>query len=182
MRDLVAGGESEESPTAAKVITALKEAGKVCGGADNPFQRIATRLTESNQGDSIEVLTAAVCGKSPVSLTDEDFGKASGIIESAAAIRKQEELHRASGNYIIILPSGERRTLMSHSEETSKKQIAAEVSRWRAELSLTVDQLAFSVLCSLFTEPTSDITTESFVERVLPDTTLSPLDSSPDRP
>lgn len=150
---LATASEPETPGTSAKVVAALQEAGKACGGDDNTFKRIADRVAAASPADPIEAVAAAVSGKPPAALTDEDFGKASGILEAAAAVRKQEAQHRASGQYMVVLPSGERRSLKSALQEDAEKQVAAGISRWRTDLSLPADQIAFSVLRVLFVDP-----------------------------
>ncbi len=145
--------EPETPGTSAKVVAALLEAGNACGGDDNPFKRIAERVAATSPADPIEAVAAAVSGKPPAALTDEDFGKASGILEAAAAVRKQEAQHRASGHYVVVLPSGERRSLKSPLQKDAEKRVAADVCRWRMELSLPVNKIAFSVLRALFDDP-----------------------------
>ena len=145
--------EPETPGTSAKVVAAFLEAGNACGGDDNPFKRIAERVAATSPADPIEAVAAAVSGKPPAALTDEDFGKASGILEAAAAVRKQEAQHRASGHYVVVLPSGECRSLKSPLQKDAEKRVAADVCRWRMELSLPVDKIAFSVLRALFDDP-----------------------------
>ena len=83
---------------------------------------------------------------------DEDFRRARGVIDVAATLRRQQEQQRASGQYVVLLPSGGRRTLSAPPELVPDDKIVADVSRWRSELPLTAEQLAFVALRALLTE------------------------------
>ena len=73
-------------------------------------------------------------------------------MDVATTLRRQQQQQRARGEYVVLLPSGGRRTLSPPPESTPDDRITADVARWRGELPLTAEQLAFLALRALFAE------------------------------
>jgi hypothetical protein len=126
-------------------------------GGGGRLQRIAARLDEGQYPDPAVALRAVLSGKLPESLTDEGFGRARDVIEVAVTLREQQRQQRAAGQYVVLLPSGQRRHLSPPTEQPGAEvPIAADVCRWRDQTVLTSDQLAFLALQTLFGADASD--------------------------
>jgi hypothetical protein len=67
----------------------MRSASEVVGTTDNPLSRVAQRLADAPPEDVVVTLATAVSGKAASALTDEDFGRAAGMMEIASAIAKE---------------------------------------------------------------------------------------------
>jgi hypothetical protein len=155
VRTLLDGEQSDEPPTTRKLADVMRSMGELLGGQEGSFQQIADKLATENHPDPAVGLSAALAGKPPELLTDEDFGRARGVVDVTATLRRQQEQQQAAGQYVVLLPSGGRRTLCPPPDSVPADTIAADVARWR-ELPLTVEQLAFVALRTLLGTETDD--------------------------
>jgi hypothetical protein len=156
VRTLLGSQESDEPATTTKLADAMRSVGNLLGDQGGSFRQIAAKLGTENHPDPAVGLSAALAGKPPESLTDEDFGRARGVMDVTATLRRQQEEQRARGQYVVLLPSGGRRTLSPPPDSAPDGTIAADVSRWRDELPLTAEQLAFLALSKLLDDSPGD--------------------------
>jgi len=154
VRTLVGEPDSEEPVTTSKLAEVIRSVSDVVGGPGSRFQQIADKLDHEDYPDPAVALPAVLSGKPPESLTDEDFGRARGVVEVAVTLREQQRQQQAAGQYVVLLPSGQRRNLSPPAEPGAEVRIAADVSRWRSELPLAAEQLAFVALRALLGEET----------------------------
>jgi len=154
VRTLVGGQDSEEPVTTTKLVEVIRSVSDLVGGPESRFQQIADRLEQEDCADPAVALPAVLAGKPAESLTDEDFGRARGVIEVAVTLREQQRQQQAAGQYVVLLPSGQRRDLSPPTEPGAEVRIAADVSRWLSELPLAAEQLAYVALRALLGEET----------------------------
>jgi len=102
---------------------------------------IMQRLAESDgEGDLIEEIVAAVANKEARQLNQEDYGRASGILEVLQSFTPP------AGNISLVLPNGTRRKIPEFSHEEACRQIRLAIKGWRQTYSLTPDQVAAVIL------------------------------------
>ena len=152
VRTLVGGQDSEEPVTITRLAEVIRSVSDLVGGQGSRFQQIADKLDDEDYPDPAVALPAVLSGKPPESLTDEDFGRARGVVEVAVTLREQQRQQQAAGQYVVLLPSGERRNLSPPPEPGADDRIAADVSRWQSELPLTAEELAFVALRALLAQ------------------------------
>lgn len=108
---------------------------------NNPIQKAVEGLKQARpNSDPIDNVASAISDKPPENLTEEDYGRASGILEMAQLLKGKE------GDLEILLPTGERRKLLDITDDEAKQKICDDVSVWFKEFSLTHDQLAALVI------------------------------------
>ena len=76
------------------------------------------------------------------------------MVEVAVTLREQQRQQQAAGQYVVLLPRGQRRNLSPPTEPGAEARVAADVARWRSELPLAAEQLAFVALRALLGEET----------------------------
>src|SRR5262249_55972620 len=116
LRDIVApaGGDAQVGP--AQIALAFEFAESL-GTVDNPLHGVAESLKEVTQAvDPADAVAAAISGKAITSLTDEDYGRAEGVISMVGLFKKDV------GKWVVVLPSGERRSLqpVEHAEAAQR--------------------------------------------------------------
>jgi hypothetical protein len=141
------GREGEDMRELSNVI---RSAGEMVGETENSLCQVAQRLAEQSSEDIVISLATAVSGKAASALTDEDFGRAAGMMEVTSALAKQQAEHASRGQYLIVLPNGQRRTIVGPVEHEPDGSIIAELADWRKRFSLTDDDAAFFALSMLF--------------------------------
>lgn len=107
-------------------------------------------MADAPPEDVVVSLASAVSGKTASALTDEDFGRAAGMMEIASALAKERSEHSARGQYLVVLPNGQRRMITRPGECEPDGSIVADLVDWRRRFSLTADDAAFIALSTLF--------------------------------
>lgn len=156
VRTLIGEPDSEEPVTTSKLAEVIRSVSDVVAGPGSRFQQIADQLDHEDYPDPAVALPAVLAGKPAESLTDEDFGRARGVVEVAVTLREQQRQQQAAGQYVVLLPSGQRRNLSPLTEPGAADRIAADIQRWRDQTGLTADQLAFLALRTLFVDAAGD--------------------------
>ncbi len=144
------GTEGEDSENAAGLSSVMRSASEPVGATDNPLSRVAQRLADAPPEDVVVSLASAVSGKTASALTDEDFGRAAGMMEIASALAKERSEQSARGQYLVVLPNGQRRTITGPGEREADGSIIADLVDWRRRFSLTAEDAAFIALSTLF--------------------------------
>ena len=144
------GTDGEESENAAGLSSVMRSASEFVGATDNPLSRVAQQLADAPPEDVVVSLASAVSGKTASALTDEDFGRAAGMMEIASALAKERSEQSARGQYLVVLPNGQRRMITGPGECEQDGSIVADLVDWRRRFSLTADDAAFIALSTLF--------------------------------
>lgn len=144
------GTDGQESQNAAGLSSVMRSASEAVGATDNPLSRVAQRLADAPPEDIVVSLASAVSGKIASALTDEDFGRAAGMMEIASALANERSEQIARGQYLVVLPNGQRRMITGSGECEPDGSIVADLVDWRRRFSLTADDAAFIALSTLF--------------------------------
>jgi len=143
------GTEGEDMENAAELSNVMRSASELVGATDNPLSRVAQRLADAPSEDVVVSLASAVSGKTASALTDEDFGRAAGMMEIASALAKERSEQSVRGQYVVVLPNGGRRTIAGPGEREQDGAIVADLLDWRKKFSLTAEGAAFIALSTL---------------------------------
>jgi hypothetical protein len=148
-------GSERTSPTDLSVL--IRSASTIVGQPGNPLSQVADRLADQGSEDAAVLLAVAVTGKTAAALTDEDFGRAKGIMDIAgplakqqAELAKQQKEQKARGDYVVSLPNGQRRTIAAVAESVRESAIVADLVAWQSRFSLTANDAVFFALRELF--------------------------------
>src|SRR5262249_29612064 len=145
LRDIVSPGGGEAQVGAAQIASALEFAESL-GTTDNPLRAVADSLKQvTPEVDPADAVAAAISGKAITSLTDEDYGRAEGVVSMAGLIKKDV------GKWVVLLPSGERRSLQPVEHPEAAQKVRESLSQCQKAFGLTRDQviaLAVGALCS----------------------------------
>jgi hypothetical protein len=127
------------------VVDSLRKVEAVAGHANPVLAPIVQRLAASDgKADLIEQVVAAISNKETRQLSQEDYGRASGVLEVL------QSLAPAQDRMTVVLPNGERRELPAFSHEQALPQIRDAVRGWRAAYSLSPEQTAALLLGVVF--------------------------------
>lgn len=119
------------------VVESLRRVEAFAGPENRVIAPIVERLAAGNgNGDLIEEIVAAVSGKEVRQLKDEDFGRASGMLEVLQSIAPP------AGRVTIILPDGNRSELTEFAHEDALRQVREALAGWQTAFGLTAQQLA----------------------------------------
>jgi hypothetical protein len=142
LREITSIEPTNDLGASAHIAQKLKDLSGLCGD-DNPLGRVVEKLDAGTEvGDLVEEVAAAISSKAASSLTDEDYGRAAGVLEMAASLPAERGT--------VILPSGERRSLQAVTDEAAEHSITADVRGWRGTLGLSPDQLASLALKAIY--------------------------------
>ena len=109
---------------------------------------IMQRLAESDgEGDLIEEIVAAVANKEARQLSQEDYGRASGILEVLQSFTPP------AGSITVVLPNGTRRKVPEFTHDEAYQQIRLAIRGWQESFSLTSEQVAAVILEVVATQP-----------------------------
>jgi len=144
------GTDGEGSENASELSSVMRSASEFVGATDNPLARVAQQLADAPPEDVVVSLASAVSGKTASALTDEDFGRAAGMMEIASALAKERSEQNSRGQYLVVLPNGQRRMITRPGECEQDGSIVADLVDWRRRFSLTADNAAFIALSTLF--------------------------------
>ena len=146
--DIKAAGDERENPEDLSGV--IRSASEAVGTSDNVLAQVADKLAGDFSDDVATSLAKAVSGKPASALTDEDFGRAAGMMEVASVLAKQQAERRLGHQYLITLPNGCRLTLARSKEQDADGAASTELIAWRNRFSLAVEQAAFIALSALF--------------------------------
>jgi hypothetical protein len=119
------------------VVESLRRVALFAGPENRVIAPIVERLAARNSnGDLIEDIVAAVSGKEVRQLKDEDFGRASGMLEVLQSIAPP------AGRVTIITPDGNRSELAEFAHEDALRQMRDVLASWQAAFALTPEQVA----------------------------------------
>lgn len=119
------------------VVESLRRVEAIAGPENRVIAPIVERLVAGDgNGDLIEEIVAAVSGKEVRQLKDEDFGRASGMLEVLQSIAPP------AGHVTIILPDGYRTELTEFVHNDALHQVRAAITAWQTAFGLTAQQVA----------------------------------------
>lgn len=109
---------------------------------------IVARLAKSEgEVDLIEEIVAAVANKEARQLSQEDYGRASGILEVLQSFTPQvQSFTPQAGNITVVLPNGTRRKVPEFTHDEAFHQIQLGIKGWQQTFSLTSDQVVAVIL------------------------------------
>jgi hypothetical protein len=144
IRDVARVKPEETRVDYTRVVQAIKPLEKLAPN-NAPIKEIVKRLNAPQEaGDIVEKVAAAIANKTPASLTDEDYGRAAGMLEIAAAIGVED--NKAT----ILLPVGEKRTLHEVVHPEAQSQIKSDVQVWRSTFNLSPDEIAALAIDAIY--------------------------------
>lgn len=106
---------------------------------------------ESDKPKTLESVVAALSKKRPENLTEEDFGKAAGILEITAEIKKNNEKRQERQEFELVTPDGKRRRFARIENPKATDWINQRLQDLVEQFSLTGDEaksLAIATICS----------------------------------
>ena len=113
----------------------------------NPFQKVIQKVQNTEPGtDPIDSIASAISDKSPQNLTEEDYGRAIGILDVAQYLKKTD------GRYVIILPSGEKRFLTDKISDDVESIVFDDIKNWRMTFKVSNDELAYTVIRAIYSD------------------------------
>ena len=120
-------------------------------GLDNGLIRpIVQRLVASaGNAELIEEVVAAVSNKETRQLSQEDYGRASGILEVLQSLAPH------GGRTAVVLPDGSRRDLPAFAHEQASVQMRETVRGWQVAFSLSPEQTAALLLDAVYSDKRS---------------------------
>jgi hypothetical protein len=121
LREISGPDAVQDGQAVAKITAAIGEAGGQFGET-SVFKKTFDSLVREGKPDStIEEVIGVITGKRPENLTEEDYGKAAGILEIASDIQKSNENRRQRQSIEVVEPSGKRTqyNLVEHKEAIS---------------------------------------------------------------
>jgi hypothetical protein len=128
-----------------KVVESLRKVEAVAGGGNSVITPIVQRLEASDgKADLIEQVVAAISNKETRQLSQEDYGRASGILEIIQSFTPPQ------GHITIVLPSGGRKELPTFTHDQAREHIRRAVQDWQSAYSLSPEQTAALLLGLLF--------------------------------
>jgi hypothetical protein len=132
------------------IVESLRKVEALAGPENRVIAPIVERLAASDgKAELIEEVVAAVANKEARQLSQEDYGRASGILEVI------QSLTPAAGRVTVILPDGRRREFPEFSHEQALPQILQSVRDWQAAFALTPEQIAAMLLVGVLASPES---------------------------
>jgi hypothetical protein len=147
----VTGKETvDQAETSRAVAHVLREAGQQFGD-DSPILKSSKELEDSKGNiDTLEAVASAVSGKPRESLTEEDFGKAVGVLEVASELSSAEARRRELGEFELIHPGGTRRRYARVENEEALSWIAMQLKEAAEQFSVEADALGSLAIQALW--------------------------------
>jgi hypothetical protein len=121
----------------------------------------------------IDEIAAAVSGKTPTALTEEDYGRAVGVVEMASVFRQ------LARQFAVVLPSGERRVLTASVDPAALVQAESDIEKWRHGNAMTQDHLACLALCAIYKIPAQRFEVPEKTKDLIAHDSTAPLEESP---
>jgi hypothetical protein len=127
------------------IVESLRKVEMIAGYENSVIAPIIQRLKASDgKAELIEEVVAAISNKEARQLNQEDYGRASGVLEVLQSLTPPQ------GRMTVTLPDGARRELPAFAHEHACLQICEAVRAWEATYSLSPEQTAALVLGVLF--------------------------------
>ncbi|MBP3955362.1 hypothetical protein J8F10_08725 [Gemmata sp. G18] len=127
------------------VVESLRKVEAFAGPENRVISSIMERLAASDgKGELIEEVVAAVANKEARQLSQEDYGRASGILEVI------QSLAPSKGKMTVIMPDGGRREFPEFTHDEALVQVRQALRGWRDTFALDPDQLAALLLTVVF--------------------------------
>jgi hypothetical protein len=129
------------------VVEVLRKVEAIAGPNNSVLGPIAERLASSEgKAELIEEVVAAVSNKEPRQLNQEDYGRASGVLEVIQSLAPPQ------GRTTLVLPDGSRRDLPAFTHEEASAQVREAVQGWQAAYSLSAEQIAALLLEAIYSQ------------------------------
>ncbi len=129
------------------VVDSLRKVEAIAGFDNSVIAPIVQRLEASEgKAELIEEVVAAISNKETRQLTQEDYGRASGILEVLQSLAPPQ------GRMTVVLPDGGRRELPVFAHEQACSQIREAVRAWQTAYSLSPEQTAALLLGVVFSD------------------------------
>jgi hypothetical protein len=172
LRDVVKLKPEERGLNLDKVVEAIKPLQRFATENDS-IRKVIERLENAPEGgDLAEEVAAAIANKPTANLTDEDFGRAAGMLEVIAAISPPKD------GTVVLLPNGERRVLPSVQESAIFARVESDVKAWRQGVSLSQDESAALALAAIYAR-VEEVDTSGSIRDGQSSSEIQPSNSSP---
>jgi hypothetical protein len=144
LRDLADLARKNISEPDVPVVETLRRLDDVIQN-NSPIRSVVEKLQQpGDSGDVIDDIASAISGKAATALTDEDYGRAVGVIEMASVFQK------LVSQFAVILPTGERRVLEPSPDSGQAKAISKVIGELKNSVPLTTDQLTHAILSEIY--------------------------------
>jgi hypothetical protein len=152
LRELSGSDFVQDKQAVSKVTAALGEVGSQFGESSILRRTFDCLVKEGKPDGTIEEMIGAITGKRPENLTEEDYGKAVGILEVTSEIQKSNESRRQRQEIEVIEPSGRRTyyTLIENSEAIA--WVERKLTELAASFSFGIESakaVAISAICRM---------------------------------
>ena len=153
LREVMRATSPEESSMNLQhVVQAIKPIERFTSGNGSLHQLVLRLESAPDGGDLVEEVAAAISNKPTANLTDEDYGRAVGMLEVFAAIGPATD-----GHTVLVLPSGERRSLPTVDNPIARAQIQTAIQSWQDSFGLTPDQAAALAVSEIYSKDVHNI-------------------------
>ena len=126
-------------------MDSLRKVEAIAGADNSVIGPIARRLAASDgKGELIEEVVAAVSNKETRQLSQEDYGRAAGILEVIQSLAPPQ------GRTTVVLPDGSKRDLPHFVHEQASAQVRDAVRGWQTAFSLSPEQIAALLLDAVY--------------------------------
>lgn len=146
IREITGVESTEGSETPSRLIDALQSIDDF-GLPDNPIRQIADKLASaSTDADPLGQIAAAVSQKTIEDLTEEDYGKAVGVLEVASALKKVRTDRKEKAEYELISPAGIKKVVITFDHGEAANHVLSLLRDIGSRFSLTTNQVTAIVL------------------------------------
>jgi len=156
VRELSGPDATQDGQAVAKITEAIGIAGSQFGES-SIFKKTFDCLVKEVKPDStIEEMIGVITGKRPENLTEEDYGKAAGILEITSEIQKSNECRRQRQEIEVVEPSGRRTQFTLIQNPEASKWIEQKLCELAERFSLSSEgakALAIGAICTATTPP-----------------------------
>jgi len=136
LRELVSAKPGVTAVDAGEVATALEFTESLTASGDNPLRQVYQRVKDAPQeADVTDIVASAISGKPVTSLTDEDYGRAEGVLRMAPLVKHD------AGSYVLLTPNGERHSLPAIENAAAAEALAEDLVKSLRAFGLTRDEL-----------------------------------------
>jgi len=121
-------------------------------GKDSILSRTSDILEQESQvPKTLESVVAALSNKRPENLTEEDYGKAAGILQITAEIKKTNEHRRERQEFELVDPNGKRLRFAKIENSDAAEWFKLRINDLIVQFSLSSDEassVALAIICN----------------------------------
>ena len=149
VREVADVDSTDDTDTSDRLVDVLRSVDNF-GTETNPIREVADRLSDvSVDADPLQEIAVAISKKSADRLTEEDYGRAVGVLEVAGAIKKARAQRGSNCEYEVLFPDGKRQVFIGFQNEEAATSLASALEEVAGRFSLTPDQVVVLTLQTL---------------------------------